>query len=145
MATDRSTELVTKCWLNGQPEAERAAATMIHNFVQLLDTEIEKAVLKDRQEPRAIVATETRTTQQSIDIARQCWNDPRTNHKFIDDTLAKVFAETLDRRTTLLRDDLERAWGVIANAYGGIWCNAPFNWQVSAERWRDECLPHINK
>lgn len=35
-------------------------------------------------------------------------------------------------------DDLEAAWTIIANAYGGNWESAPDDWRVAAERWRDE-------
>ena len=33
---------------------------------------------------------------------------------------------------------MEIAWGLIANAYGGDWYNAPDDWRKAAERWRDE-------
>ena len=33
---------------------------------------------------------------------------------------------------------LELAWGLIANAYGGDWENAPTEWREAAIRWRDE-------
>ncbi len=32
---------------------------------------------------------------------------------------------------------LELAWGLIANAYGGNWNEAPDDWREAAERWRD--------
>lgn len=35
-------------------------------------------------------------------------------------------------------DELEAAWVIIANAYGGNWASAPDDWRAAAERWRDE-------
>lgn len=32
---------------------------------------------------------------------------------------------------------LESAWGLIANAWGGNWDEAPPEWKEAAERWRD--------
>ena len=34
--------------------------------------------------------------------------------------------------------DIEAAWGLIANAYGGDWEKASPEWKESAEKWRDE-------
>lgn len=31
---------------------------------------------------------------------------------------------------------LEMAWGIIANAYGGEWDQAPPNWRQAARTWR---------
>lgn len=36
-----------------------------------------------------------------------------------------------------LHDDMETAWGIIANAYGGDWEKAIPEWGKAAERWRD--------
>jgi len=35
-------------------------------------------------------------------------------------------------------DALELAWGLIANAYGGNWNEALYDWRQAAQRWRDE-------
>ena len=35
------------------------------------------------------------------------------------------------------KDLNEAAWGLIANAWNGNWDEAPWDWQVAAERWRD--------
>jgi len=32
---------------------------------------------------------------------------------------------------------IELAWGVIANAYGGAWDDAPPEWREAAEAWRE--------
>ena len=37
-----------------------------------------------------------------------------------------------------LKDLLETAWGIIANANGGNWDIAPKEWKEAAEKWRDE-------
>jgi len=42
-----------------------------------------------------------------------------------------------------LRDDMETAWGIIANAYHGDWATAPCEWKEVAERWRDEAWHRI--
>lgn len=42
-----------------------------------------------------------------------------------------------------LRDAVEMAWGIIANAGGGEWSNETSAWQEAAKRWRDESLPLI--
>jgi len=38
----------------------------------------------------------------------------------------------------------EAAWGLIANAYGGNWGDAPDAWRGAAERWRDEYIAGAN-
>lgn len=44
-----------------------------------------------------------------------------------------------------LHQEMERAWGIIANAYGGNWDLAPpaSGWQKAAERWRDEAWHRV--
>lgn len=46
--------------------------------------------------------------------------------------LAKNRQQILD-----LRNGLEIAWGIIANAYDGDWAKAPESWRSAAVRWRD--------
>lgn len=42
-------------------------------------------------------------------------------------------------------EPVESAWGIIANAYGGNWDEAPEDWRKAAERWRDEVwLPSLS-
>ena len=42
-----------------------------------------------------------------------------------------------------LRDAIEMAWGIIANAGGGDWTRETAEWQEAAARWRDSALPLI--
>ena len=42
-----------------------------------------------------------------------------------------------------LQDDIETAWGIIANAYGGDWEQASAEWRAAAERWRDKAWHRI--
>jgi len=44
-----------------------------------------------------------------------------------------------------LRNDMETAWGIIANAHGGNWdmASSKSGWKKAAERWRDECWDRI--
>lgn len=44
---------------------------------------------------------------------------------------------------TRLRNDIETAWGIIANAHGGDWEKATPEWRKAAERWRDEVWHRI--
>jgi len=57
----------------------------------------------------------------------------------MDSDLATVFAEKLD----LIFQDIEAAWGLIANANGGDW-NKDKVWKKHAERWRDGVWNKIN-
>jgi hypothetical protein len=41
-----------------------------------------------------------------------------------------------------LRDAIDDAWGIIANAQGGNWDQASPEWRQAAERWRDQ---HITR
>lgn len=40
-------------------------------------------------------------------------------------------------------DDLEAAWGIIANVSGGDWSLETPSWQAAAAAWRDRVLPAI--
>ncbi len=79
-------------------------------------------------------------TEQALHIAARCWCDPRTSDRTMDPALAEVFAEALDATVEKLQHDMEIAWGLIANAYGGDWDKASLGsgWKKAAERWRDE-------
>lgn len=39
---------------------------------------------------------------------------------------------------------IEAAWGIIANAWGGDWTQAPADWREAAERWRDRNIVFIS-
>lgn len=104
-------------------------------------------------------------SEQSIEIAAQCWCDDRVSDRIMDTELATVFAEKLDelrkeydevlqatwkdiwkynrellKEIAQLKNDKEMAWGIIANAYGGDWLKSPDSWRLAAIRWRDENL-----
>ena len=46
--------------------------------------------------------------------------------------------ERAEQDTRKLRDMLELAWGLIANAGGGDWHREGPDWKAAAVRWRDE-------
>lgn len=46
--------------------------------------------------------------------------------------------EAAEKQCAALANQLEAAWGVIANAGGGNWKLEPWEWQEAAARWRDE-------
>lgn len=88
-------------------------------------------------------------TARSMEIAARFWCHPSMSDRAMDVAMATAFAECLDAEeypTALaeverLRSDMETAWGLIANAYGGDWSKAPANWSEAARRWRDEVWP----
>ena len=43
-----------------------------------------------------------------------------------------------------MRDDLEMAWVIIANAAGGNWDRETDDWHAAAVRWRDKVLPGLS-
>lgn len=56
----------------------------------------------------------------------------------------KEFAATQDKiivaaaeENAKLREQLEMAWGIIANAGGGDWQKESQEWQAAAAKWRD--------
>lgn len=77
-------------------------------------------------------------SKEAMQIAAQCWCDPRTETRVMDPDLAQVFAEKLDAEREKLVDIIELAWGLIANAYGGDWGSASEEWEKAAVKWRDE-------
>lgn len=42
-----------------------------------------------------------------------------------------------------VRDELELAWGIIANASGGDWEKQSKEWQDAAAKWRDRVMPQL--
>ena len=44
----------------------------------------------------------------------------------------------LEAEVVRLREGMELAWGIIANASGGNWDEEGSQWKAAAERWRDE-------
>jgi hypothetical protein len=41
-------------------------------------------------------------------------------------------------------DELEAAWGIIANAGGGDWTTQSAEWRDAATRWRDRVMPGLS-
>jgi len=67
--------------------------------------------------------------------------DATKMRKAMDQMLNKALEDAearLELDATELFDHLEWAWGIIANAYGGNWQNAPKGWREAAESWRDK-------
>ena len=75
--------------------------------------------------------------ETAIEKAAQLWCKPSTQHKQMDVELAEAFADTLVSETEPLADELESAWGIIANAGGGDWTKETPEWQEAAAKWRD--------
>ena len=71
----------------------------------------------------------------SLGIAARCWCDEETESITMDTALATAFA----KRVQVLTDELELAWGIIANAYGGDWelASKASGWKKAAIAWRD--------
>jgi hypothetical protein len=51
--------------------------------------------------------------------------------------------DELKREVERLRQDMETAWCIIANAYDGDWDKAQPRWKDAAKRWRDEAWNRI--
>jgi len=73
---------------------------------------------------------------KALEIAAQCWCDDDTRSITMDTRLAKAFAERLES----MLDDMDTAWGLIANAYGGDWDKAGNDWRQAAGRFRDRYI-----
>ena len=80
-------------------------------------------------------------TTNTPDVVRECQATPR------DELMQRLMASEVPKNELewcakdeieRLRDDMEAAWGLIANAYGGDWDRASPVWKRAAERWRDE-------
>jgi hypothetical protein len=62
------------------------------------------------------------------------------DEKMTDNTIVKQWADEVAQREAKnerLVDELELAWGIIANAGGGDWETQTKEWQDAATRWRD--------
>jgi len=55
----------------------------------------------------------------------------------------RLEGETMKVEVERLRDNLETAWGLIANAGGGNWEKESPEWREAAARWRDEWFAKI--
>lgn len=66
----------------------------------------------------------------------------RTCIYLLPDPGSEVVRELIDE-VERLRQDMEIAWGIIANAYGGDWDKVQPGWKKAAERWRDEAWHRI--
>lgn len=53
--------------------------------------------------------------------------------------------DTLEAENKALRDCIETAWGIIANAGGGNWNTQTPEWREAAESWRDKQFHPIMK
>ena len=60
--------------------------------------------------------------------------------------LPDLIAELTAARAEIerLRESLDWAWAVIANAGGGDWTRETRDWQAAAIRWRDDTLPGLS-
>jgi hypothetical protein len=84
------------------------------------------AELKERREraEKAVAEAELVSEAQFADFARR-----RELERERDEARAEV---------KRLREGMEVAWGVIANAGGGDWATQSAEWAQAAARWRDE-------
>jgi hypothetical protein len=72
------------------------------------------------------------------------WNWLRTNKRVaLTSYEARVVFDYVARLSDeqKLRDGIEAAWGIIANASRGNWENETPEWATAAAKWRDENLP----
>ncbi len=51
----------------------------------------------------------------------------------------------IDAATAKLSEELELAWGIIANVHGGDWDKESKEWQDAAIRWRDRYFASLPK
>src|SRR4051812_31304096 len=51
--------------------------------------------------------------------------------------------QLLDAATAKLRETLELAWGIIANAGGGDWSKESDEWVKTAVAWRERVMPQL--
>jgi len=73
---------------------------------------------------------------RALEMAAQCWCGDETRSITMDTRLAKAFAERLEP----MLDDMDTAWGLIANAFGGDWDRAGNDWRQAAGRFRDRYI-----
>jgi len=82
--------------------------------------------------PRTYLYEKPKPSQRATELAAQCWCGPATSDKIMDPELASMFAETLDTEAAAYAEDLEMAWVIIANSYGGDWGLATEEWRAAA-------------
>lgn len=80
----------------------------------------------------------------AIGYASMCWDENRVfetskANKIVDELVRyiKSKTETVPSGDTVLKDLLETAWGIIANASNGDWTKESPEWQHAAIRFRD--------
>ena len=76
--------------------------------------------------------------EEARGIVAAAWCDGRNSKTEMDVNLAESFAEILVEQVNRFEDDIEIAWGIIANAGGGDWGKESEGWQEAAVRWRDD-------
>jgi len=54
-------------------------------------------------------------------------------------TIAMAIIRPVEEENKKLRDALDYAWAIIANASGGNWEKESSDWQTAAAKFRDEC------
>jgi hypothetical protein len=59
------------------------------------------------------------------------------DHLSASTTRERTRADGLAVEVGRLRAEVELAWGLIANAGGGVWTKESSDWQEAAARWRD--------
>lgn len=69
------------------------------------------------------------TSDTALQFAAQAWCQETTSNKTFDSDMAKGVAEVIQP----LLDELELAWGIIANSSGGDWTKEVPDWVVAAE------------
>ena len=70
----------------------------------------------------------------ALQLAAQAWAQEETENAEVDVALGVGVARVIDP----LLDQLELAWGLIANAGGGDWNKESEKWTEAANKWRDE-------
>ena len=75
--------------------------------------------------------------QTAREKAAQAWCAPLNAKTVMDTNLANAFADILRNETALLADELELAWGIIANAGGGDWQKETPEWRDAVVKWRE--------
>jgi hypothetical protein len=82
----------------------------------------------------------SRRVFEALGEASMCWSETPTG--IFDSTHAKTVGDNLvafiESHVDRLNEDIEIAWGIIANAGGGDWDREGAEWKKAAERWRDE-------
>lgn len=113
------------------------------------------AAEREREEARRLHAVEVPAAQATIRGLQHQLRGERAAHaetkKLLDmrhDLLARTSKAlgvqpgdgtgTLEEAARRAATAIELAWGIIANAYGGNWNDAPTEWRAAAEWWREE-------